>query len=76
MLLSIPNTWRWIYSQVFVLLSKHKLAVLVTFPAELMGYIMKENINIGKKKKNTSTENKRQTREIEKKKTETVRLGN
>lgn len=53
MLLSIPNTWRWIYSQVFVLLSKHKLAVLVTFPAELMVYIMKENINIGKKKKKT-----------------------
>lgn len=44
-------------------LSKHKLAVLVTSPAEVMGSIMKENINTGE---TTSTESKRQGREIEK----------
>lgn len=47
---------------VFVL-SKHERGVLVTSAAEPIGSIMKESINTGE---NTSTESKRQGREVEK----------
>lgn len=65
MLLFNSNTWRWIevpgVCDVSVL-SKHKLVVLVTSPAEPIGSIMKRNINMGE---NKSRARKRERREVE-----------